>query len=274
MLRAFSGFVSRGFGARHGRLGPAFSHAIIASAMTLAGSIGAGCVGLALALGGCVTDKNDVTGSIASPRQVRSRRATCAPLRRPGATATGPTRATRLRPSTMPAPCGPDAIPAGRRGARECRHQVALRHRDPGAPTARRWPMPAASRKPPRCCPARTRRDNPNWSDPVGAGLGRRPAGRPCPGPGLLHDGAQDQAGRPRRPDQPRPLLRACRTSCRSPRHTIRQARSAPGADMRVRQNLALVLALEGKFGEAEQVAQRRPVARPTRPRTSPRSAP
>ena len=35
-----------------------------------------------------------------------------------------------------------------------------------------------------------------------------------------------------------------------------RQAASAPGADMRVRQNLALVLALEGQFGEAEQVAQ------------------
>ena len=37
---------------------------------------------------------------------------------------------------------------------------------------------------------------------------------------------------------------------------TIRQASQSPGADMRVRQNLALVLALEGKFGEAEQVAQ------------------
>ncbi len=31
------------------------------------GLLGAGCVGLALAVGGCVTDKNDVTGSIASP---------------------------------------------------------------------------------------------------------------------------------------------------------------------------------------------------------------
>ena len=37
---------------------------------------------------------------------------------------------------------------------------------------------------------------------------------------------------------------------------TMRQAAASPGADVRVRQNLALVLALEGKFGEAEQVAQ------------------
>ena len=37
---------------------------------------------------------------------------------------------------------------------------------------------------------------------------------------------------------------------------TIRQASQQPGADMRVRQNLALVLALQGKDGEAEQIAQ------------------
>jgi Flp pilus assembly protein TadD len=37
---------------------------------------------------------------------------------------------------------------------------------------------------------------------------------------------------------------------------TERQAAASLGADMRVRQNLALVLGLEGKFGEAEQIAQ------------------
>lgn len=37
---------------------------------------------------------------------------------------------------------------------------------------------------------------------------------------------------------------------------TIRQAARQPGADMRVRQNLALVLALEGRFGEAQEVAE------------------
>ena len=38
--------------------------------------------------------------------------------------------------------------------------------------------------------------------------------------------------------------------------NTIRQAARQPSADMRVRQDLALVLALEGKFGEAEQIAE------------------
>ena len=38
---------------------------------------------------------------------------------------------------------------------------------------------------------------------------------------------------------------------------TLRQAAAHPRADMRVRQNLALVLALQGKFSEAEEVARR-----------------
>jgi Flp pilus assembly protein TadD len=38
---------------------------------------------------------------------------------------------------------------------------------------------------------------------------------------------------------------------------TLRQAAALPRADSRVRQNLALVLALEGKFAEAEEVSQR-----------------
>jgi len=38
---------------------------------------------------------------------------------------------------------------------------------------------------------------------------------------------------------------------------TLRQAAASPRADARVRQNLALVLALDGKFAEAEQVGRR-----------------
>jgi Flp pilus assembly protein TadD len=38
---------------------------------------------------------------------------------------------------------------------------------------------------------------------------------------------------------------------------TLRKATDQPGADIRVRQNLSLVLALQGKFGEAEAVARR-----------------
>lgn len=38
---------------------------------------------------------------------------------------------------------------------------------------------------------------------------------------------------------------------------TLRLAANQPGADMRVRQNLALVLALQGKFAEAEELSRR-----------------
>ena len=38
---------------------------------------------------------------------------------------------------------------------------------------------------------------------------------------------------------------------------TLRDAAAKPGADMRVRQNLALVLGLQGKFGEAEELSRR-----------------
>jgi Flp pilus assembly protein TadD len=38
---------------------------------------------------------------------------------------------------------------------------------------------------------------------------------------------------------------------------TLQRAASAPGADMPVRQNLALILALEGKFKSAEEVSRR-----------------
>jgi Flp pilus assembly protein TadD len=38
---------------------------------------------------------------------------------------------------------------------------------------------------------------------------------------------------------------------------TLRKAAAQPAADMRVRQNLALVLALQGKFAEAEEVSRR-----------------
>lgn len=38
---------------------------------------------------------------------------------------------------------------------------------------------------------------------------------------------------------------------------TLREATTQPGADMRVRQNLALVLALQGKFAESEEVSRR-----------------
>ncbi|MEQ9246328.1 MAG: pilus assembly protein TadD, partial [Nitratireductor sp.] len=42
----------------------------------------------------------------------------------------------------------------------------------------------------------------------------------------------------------------------KSAEHYMRQAVQASGADSRVRQNLALVVGLQGRFGEAEQLAR------------------
>ena len=78
------------------------------------------------------------------------------------------------------------------------------------------------------------------------------------------HAGAQGfyQASLKIRPDDPSVLSNlglSYALSRNLPRaeQTLRDAVSQPHADIRVRQNLALVLALEGKFGEAEEVSRR-----------------
>ena len=63
-------------------------------------------------------------------------------------------------------------------------------------------------------------------------------------------------------PDQPEVLSNlglsyALQRQMPNAEKTLRQAAAQPGADMRVRQNLALVLALQGKFAEAEEVSRR-----------------
>ena len=63
-------------------------------------------------------------------------------------------------------------------------------------------------------------------------------------------------------PDQPQVLSNlglsyALQRQMPSAEQTLRSAALQPGADMRVRQNLALVLALQGKYGEAEEVSRR-----------------
>ena len=64
------------------------------------------------------------------------------------------------------------------------------------------------------------------------------------------------------RPDHPGVLSNlglSCALSRQLPRaeETLKEAALQPGADMRVRQNLALVLALEGKFDHAEEWSRR-----------------
>ncbi|MDR3463842.1 MAG: tetratricopeptide repeat protein [Beijerinckiaceae bacterium] len=63
-------------------------------------------------------------------------------------------------------------------------------------------------------------------------------------------------------PDQPEVLSNlglsyALQRQMPNAEQTLRKAAAQPGADMRVRQNLALVLALQGKFAEAEEVSRR-----------------
>lgn len=64
------------------------------------------------------------------------------------------------------------------------------------------------------------------------------------------------------KPDQPQVLSNLGLSYALSKRlpqaeTTLSEAAAQPGADMRVRQNLALVLALQGKFNEAESVSRR-----------------
>ncbi len=77
----------------------------------------------------------------------------------------------------------------------------------------------------------------------------------------LLWRRAEDPAERSDRHVQPRPVLCAVAQSADGRSDAAQAARDQPAADMRVRQNLALVLALQGKFGEAENVLAPRSVA-------------
>jgi Flp pilus assembly protein TadD len=78
------------------------------------------------------------------------------------------------------------------------------------------------------------------------------------------HDQAQNyyKAALRMRPDEPSimsnlGLSYALNRQLPHAEETLRDAASNPKADMRIRQNLALVLALEGKFGEAEDWSRR-----------------
>jgi Flp pilus assembly protein TadD len=78
------------------------------------------------------------------------------------------------------------------------------------------------------------------------------------------HDGARGyyETALKIRPDEPSVLSNlglsyALARNLPRAEETLRIAANQPGSDMRVRQNLALVLALQGKFGEAEELSRR-----------------
>ena len=70
-----------------------------------------------------------------------------------------------------------------------------------------------------------------------------------------LSQGAGSEAERSVDPFQSRHVLCADRRSARPPKPTCAPPSQQPGADSRVRQNLALVVGLQGRFDEAEQIA-------------------
>ena len=83
-----------------------------------------------------------------------------------------------------------------------------------------------------------------------------RSAGPPRRGAAALFDRAQDRAGRPVGPVQSRPVLRADQGSASAPRRPCGSAVARPDAAPKVRQNLALVVGLQGRFAEAEKIAR------------------
>ena len=98
--------------------------------------------------------------------------------------------------------------------------------------------------------------DKPDWSVLSAQGSVARPARRPWPPRRAITQAALKIA-----PDSPTTLSNlglsyALDKQLPRAEETLRRAAGEPRATMRVRQNFALVLALEGKFAEAEQVAR------------------
>ena len=203
-----------------------------------------------------MTDTTDQTGAIA----LDGRR----PAPEPGRAARlcrhlGPQARRRPRRrhggrSTMPAPCAPSPNTP--------RPRPCWKAPSPSIPTS--MPLLAAYGKaladagrPREAMDVLARAhtpDKPDWSvlsaqgavaDQLGDHAGRRQ---------LLRGGVEDPAGRAQRAVEPRPVLRAGQGPARA-EDIMKLAAADPRADMRVRQNYALVLSLEGKFKQAEGVA-------------------
>ena len=137
------------------------------------------------------------------------------------------------------------------------------------APTARRLPTKASSNRPRKFWRAPTRRNG--------------PTGRSCRW-GLVadrlgdHDGAQTfyRGALKIAPGEPSVLSNlglsyALTKQLPEAEAALREASASPRADARMRQNLALVLALEGKFAEAERISRQDMTSRRRAP-MSPRS--
>ena len=139
-------------------------------------------------------------------------------------------------------------------------------------PTEKRWPTSAGSRRPPTCFSRAHTAGAAGLAHPVGAGRGRRSDGRPCARAAAI---TRPRSGS--RPNEPSVLSNLGLSYALAKRlgdaeRVLKHASAQPNADARVRQNLALVLGLQGKFPEAEEVCGA--TSRPRKPPpTSPRCA-
>ena len=218
------------------------------------GLFGVCAIGLAVALGGCVTDRADVTGSIASGAGTLA----------PGdARASAATWGDRYRAN----PSNPAAALNYARALRELtqfQQAVAVLEdaavRNPGDPALLSAYGKALSdvgrfREAADVLARSQNPQNPDWRTLSVQGSVADQMGDHVQAQAYYTTALKIQ---PNDPGVLTNLGLSYALSSKLPlaEATIRQASQQPGADMRVRQNLALVLALEGKNGEAEQVAQ------------------
>ena len=111
--------------------------------------------------------------------------------------------------------------------------------------------------------------DQPDWRILSVAGRGARPDGPPRGGAALLRERAAARAGGAVGAVQSRPVLRAVEESAAGRGDAAARRRAAAAPKPKVRQNLALVVGLQGRFQEAETIA-RADLPPDRRPPTSP----
>ena len=98
--------------------------------------------------------------------------------------------------------------------------------------------------------------DQPDWRILSAQGAVLDQTRPPRGGAALLLERAEDRARRPVGAVQSRPVLRARQGPASAPRRRCGGPPQPSGTDPRVRQNLALVVGLQGRFAEAESIAR------------------
>ena len=124
------------------------------------------------------------------------------------------------------------------------------------APMAGRSPTTAATSRRSRCSTARTRQDQPDWRILSVQGAVLDQMGRHADAQRLLRQRAAADAGRAVGAVQSRTVLRAVEEPAAGRGDACGAPRRSAGAEPKVRQNLALVVGLQGRFQEAETIAK------------------